>query len=1052
MAGAGAKAARAAAAEVAAIKAAARTPAQVAAVESLVAKQAKKEVARGFVRAAKAGGISGTARTALTDGTWDDGVLTGLGRTFAGGAKASLISVASHGAGHVFNTTIGHGLTQSTSYIGRGLGTGISGAVSGMAGRGTELTLDALGGHAQGSFEDNLLSVVAAGGRGFVENVGHGIAEVPKARRDAAEAQYKRRAYDEGETQALRTGKTGALDEADAAFRMKALRTARAIDPTINPKEFLANLDAAVAADRATFAANREMARKFRTEALAGIPPARRAEFADTPIRVLADADFEKLTGSKAGQAVTLIVDGEAQIVVRKSATPETLREEGIHVLQSRDPKWRAKIEQLDEKTMSRWNELDLETQLKLYRNKIEIEIDGQQRLRRNLVEDAERATDPAQRRRLLDRVADADGSLASLRARQVEVAELGPERISAIRRGTEARPQYLREPPRLFNKRGVARGVLPASALGASELDPKRAKVTRDHPLTHDDDLTQQKSYAVDLENSTWANDFPQNYKVRQIGAAWSEVDASAPDGKRWYRMAELLDDKENFVDRRREILQLEENVAGGKIRWQQRGSETSERGSQLEQTSRQRTMDRARQLIIAARRAAGTLSTLGEEFLPNQDLIVPIGALRKRGDKSGRPLSAQHGGGAGFDDVKFEFRKVGRRWEATIVIVEAKGYRRSLTLEDFSAITANMDTNLAELRKAIRGSNLSLSRKEAIYRAIAARDLGLEIHLSPTSELGRMKTGGTIVRDIKDTEMARRQLGAVEARLKSMDRETLSSKQQQVFDDDVARVQALRKELDDAYKSEPFRYTKVRQALDAILDSHGDDSAIGMARRNKAILDTSAVDIQRQKIDVKGADAKYARQAAAVRAKAGQRAQTAFAIAQNAALADKTFRPSATSHTAPADVSLHESTNGARSLAITRPSVGAPGNENEGVAAASRQIVKLLRDGVPVPGGETVHPDKLVWDAASASPAQIEQVLKRVRQGLAADNGDPTRLHVLVEGTVADTEAELRSALSLPGSVGVTSVVRTPDGTPTWVLSFPLQWRDGRRNGRSK
>ena len=51
-AGAGVKAARAAAAEVAAIKAAARTPAQIATVESQVAKLGRKEVARGFVRAA----------------------------------------------------------------------------------------------------------------------------------------------------------------------------------------------------------------------------------------------------------------------------------------------------------------------------------------------------------------------------------------------------------------------------------------------------------------------------------------------------------------------------------------------------------------------------------------------------------------------------------------------------------------------------------------------------------------------------------------------------------------------------------------------------------------------------------------------------------------------------------------------------------------------------------------------------------------------------------------------------------------------------------------
>ena len=179
------------------------------------------------------------------------------------------------------------------------MGTGLSGAVSGMAGRGAELTLDAMGGHAQGSFEDNLLSVVAAGGRGFVENVGHGIAEVPKARRDAAEAQYNGVPSSKVRQKRLARARPVRWTKSDAAFRMEALRTARRIDPKINPKEFLANLDAAVAADRAGAAASRELARKFRTEALAGIPPARRGEFANTPIRVLPDTEFERAHGQQ---------------------------------------------------------------------------------------------------------------------------------------------------------------------------------------------------------------------------------------------------------------------------------------------------------------------------------------------------------------------------------------------------------------------------------------------------------------------------------------------------------------------------------------------------------------------------------------------------------------------------------------------------------------------------------------------------------------------------------------------------------------------------------
>ena len=157
------------------------------------------------------------------------------------------------------------------------------------------------------------------------------------------------------------------------------MATAAAIanDPKLNAKAFLADLKGAIANDRAVGEANRQLVLSFRREALASIPKERRGEFENVPIHVLPDAQFEKFTGSQSGRAVTIIVDGEAQIVVRKSATPETLREEGIHVLQSREPKWREKIARLDEKTMAKWNELDLETQLSLYKDKIDVELDA---------------------------------------------------------------------------------------------------------------------------------------------------------------------------------------------------------------------------------------------------------------------------------------------------------------------------------------------------------------------------------------------------------------------------------------------------------------------------------------------------------------------------------------------------------------------------------------------------------------------------------------------------------------------------------------------------
>src|SRR5207244_6400853 len=133
-----------------ALRAAARTPAQEAIAANLVKQQARKELARGFVRAAGASGASGTARTALADGTWDEGFMKGLGRSVSGGAHAAIIGVATHGASHAFSTTgLARGLAESKSYLARGFGSGLGGALGGMAGRGTEFSLDAPGGHAQ---------------------------------------------------------------------------------------------------------------------------------------------------------------------------------------------------------------------------------------------------------------------------------------------------------------------------------------------------------------------------------------------------------------------------------------------------------------------------------------------------------------------------------------------------------------------------------------------------------------------------------------------------------------------------------------------------------------------------------------------------------------------------------------------------------------------------------------------------------------------------------------------------------------------------------------
>jgi hypothetical protein len=854
---------------------------------------------------------------------------------------------------------------------------------------------------------------------------------------------------------------TQADEAGDARFRRAAVAAAIAHDPRTNPKAFLAELDAGVAQDRALGEANRQLVREFRREALASIPKERRGEFADVPIKVLPDAEFEKFTGSVSGRAVTIIVDGEAQIVVRKSATPESLREEGIHVLQSREPKWRERIGRLDEKTMARWHELDLETQLTLYREKIEIEIDAQQRLRHDLAGEAAATADPARRQQLLARAAAAEHTLKALQSRGQEVDAIGPERRAAIQRGDEARPQYLREPARLFAKGDRAPKVAaPKPDLEVDELHPEQGK-TRETPLFHDPEaLAKETRRQIDLGKSTWQKDYPKG-RLYQVGDPWFEPERYSPrpgvieQRQRAYRMVEvtmMVDGVETVVDRRREILQLRENARQVREnpRWQQRGSESTERGTLFEEASRQRTLQKTREKIIRQRRLAGR-EDLGEGFRPNEDELVPIGVLRRAGDEpSAKPLSAQHGGGAGFDDVLFRFRIVnGKVVSAKIVIIEAKGYTRSLTLEDFSAITRNLPKNLNVLREVINTSNLSTDRIKAISNAIDAGQLEFAIHRSPSSGLGeRGSASATILDDVVHTHAARRQLEAATKQLKVLEKTgSLTDPERQELTADLARLDKLTERLRKAYAAEPFRSDQVQVVLRAILEGTSKvKSASFIANKYGLRVDEKLPVLGRTAIiDETADDGVYFERARTKIAEAQSdfRRRTRFAqnVAEQARWIDATFVPAKVAPSTPPDVAVVRSTTDRRrAVAVTRPDVTSASKGP--TSPASMQLVKLLREGVALAGGRIVPLETVVWDATAAEPKQIGRVLEQVRGALASTTADPSRLRVTIDGAVATDEATLRTLLALPPGVIAKEMIWEPHGQRVWVLQFDASW----------
>ncbi|MEH2522012.1 hypothetical protein V1279_007585 [Bradyrhizobium sp. AZCC 1610] len=264
--------------------------------------------------------------------------------------------------------------------------------------------------------------------------------------------------------------------------RLAGWRLFQEANPGKSYKEFLADLDAGILARQADEEAVRQAQKKMREELFTDIPHAQRGQFKDVPIHVVSDAEFEGFTRSAKGQAVVVIEDGKPRVLLRESADPRVLREEGIHLLQSADPEKAHLFRQLDESVLSKWDDLPLDEQLSLYGKKLDLEIDGQQRLLKNLNEAlAAAGDDAAARKQILGQIENAERTLDNLSRRLDDVADITPQRRLDIARGRVPKPDYLQQPARLFSKapempRLEVKQKLVA-ALKAAELDAEEAK-----------------------------------------------------------------------------------------------------------------------------------------------------------------------------------------------------------------------------------------------------------------------------------------------------------------------------------------------------------------------------------------------------------------------------------------------------------------------------------------------------------------------------------------------------------------------------------------------
>ncbi len=297
---------------------------------------------------------------------------------------------------------------------------------------------------------------------------------------------------------ALLRGLQARGDAPTPAERAQLLAGALRNDPDLDQAAFLRSLDEAVDPRTTQVEVSAGDQARYRQELRASVDLAVREQLDDVEIVVMRAETFDAVMRSRTGEAVTLVVDGRPRVVLREGADPTVLREEGIHAVQIRETgRIGERARTLDERTVARWDELDIDDQVSLYRSKVEVELDAQDRLIRSLeAELAGGPADPVLRRRL-----DASRrSRDNLRSRLREVEALGPLRRFAIAMGLASRPDYLAQPARLFAKDEGSLPDLLRTAL--DKLKRWRARVANEQHQQLLEDLSTYRLLVASLDS----------------------------------------------------------------------------------------------------------------------------------------------------------------------------------------------------------------------------------------------------------------------------------------------------------------------------------------------------------------------------------------------------------------------------------------------------------------------------------------------------------------------------------------------------------------------
>jgi hypothetical protein len=258
----------------------------------------------------------------------------------------------------------------------------------------------------------------------------------------------------------------------DLEFQERVFERYQAANPGKSRADFLEHLDNLIATQTTNGFKDPRMQELLRSRVLEHIDPAQQAAFKDVVINVLPEDQFNAATGSRSGNAVTVFEEGKPSILLKAGTDLSQLGEEGIHLMQSLDPATAGKVAKLDETVLQFWDHMDLETQMDLYKTKLELEIDAQEKRIQALEGQQATTEDPEAVAKQIEKT---KATLENLEKRQQEVTSFTAEDKLAMETGATPKPQYLDQPARLFAKATPSAVAEPEPALAVRPIDEMR-------------------------------------------------------------------------------------------------------------------------------------------------------------------------------------------------------------------------------------------------------------------------------------------------------------------------------------------------------------------------------------------------------------------------------------------------------------------------------------------------------------------------------------------------------------------------------------------------